>query len=416
MTSATERPFLGWKMLLLAFLAQNLAMGMAFGSFGPLLASTEQHFGVTRALATTGMSLLTLAIGGLSPVMGSLMQKVPLRTAMIGGAVLSAIGYWGLAVTSSFELALLMYGLVGTGVCLTAILGPLTLINRWFVGDRAKMLGIVNLPIVLFVTPFLVAELLPTAGRFAILGGIGTAFLFLVPLLLLIVEYPAQVGQTARGAVGPGATASVTTSERRLPTRGILASPSFWLLSIGIGIMAGSGTVYVVHIVPFGMEREMSLQSASGLLSVYAGSGIIGTLLFGWIADRIGPPSALVLTTFCQAVLWAGVLQVVGLPLFLLSALLGICVVPLTTLHGAALSELVGPANISRAMGISYAIKLPFIFTFAPAAGYLYDLTGGYHSPFLIIVGLLAFACLCFVAMAFAVRKQGRMPAPVPAH
>ena len=98
MHARTDLPFSGWRVVLLCFLAQNLAMGFAFGSFGPLLASTEQHFGVTRTVATTGMSLILLAIGGLSPLLGGLLQKVSVRSAMIGGAALSALGYWGLAL------------------------------------------------------------------------------------------------------------------------------------------------------------------------------------------------------------------------------------------------------------------------------------------------------------------------------
>jgi MFS family permease len=405
MQARADRPSSGWKLVLLCFLAQNLAMGLAYGSFGPLLASTEQHFGITRTVATTGISLITLAIGGLSPLLGGLMQRVPVRSAMIGGALLSALGYWGLAVLPSFPLALLMYGLIGTGVSLTAILGPLTLINRWFTDGRAKLLGIVNLPIVLFATPFLVAELLPVVGRLTILGAMGTIFLVLIPLLLLIEENPSR--EVPRGS-GAAPVAQPASTERLLSTRELLSSPPFWLLSLAIGVMAGSGTAFVVHIVPFGMERDMTLQSASGLLSTYAGAGIIGTLLFGTIADRIGPPSALVLTTFCQALLWWGLLHVTGAPLYLLAGLLGICVVPLTTLHGAALSELVGPANISRAMGVSYAIKLPFIFTFAPFVSFLFDRAGGYRVPFLVTSATLVVACLFFLMMVFAVRKQGR--------
>jgi predicted MFS family arabinose efflux permease len=328
---------------------------------------------------------------------------------MIGGAALSALGYWGLALLPSFSLALVMFGLIGTGVCLMGILGPLTLINRWFVTDRAKVLSIVNLPIALFVTQFLVSQLLPGFGRLAILGGIGTIFLLLIPLLFSIVEDPARIGQAPRGmeATSKGKIAT----DRPLSTREILSIPAFWLLSLAIGVMAGSGTVFVVHIVPFGMERQLTLQTASGLLSAYAGAGIFGTLMFGWIADRIGPPRALVLTTFCQALLWWGLLHVAGFPLFILAALLGICVVPLNTLHGAALSQLVGPSSIARAMGTSFAIKLPFIFTFAPLAGFVFDRAGGYQLPFMLTSGLLAVSCLGFVLMVFAVRKQQRLSA-----
>lgn len=408
MHTRTDRPFSGWRVVLPCFLAQTLAAGFAFGSFGPLLASTEQHFGVTRTVAATGMSLIMLAVGGLAPLLGGVLQKVSVRNAMICGAVLSAVGYLGLALLSSFGLALVMYGLIGTGVILLAILGPLTLISRWFKSGQGKVLSIVNLPIALFLTPFIIGELLPEYGRFAVLGGITTIFLLLIPALLLIVEDPVRIGQAPRGTeMDPGgAAAQVTINDRPLSMREILASPPFWLLSIVIGVMSGSGTAFLVHIVPFGMERDLSLQTASGLLSVYAGAGIIGTLLIGWITDRIGPPSSLVLTTLCQALVWWGLWHVAGLPLFALAAIIGMCVVPVTTLHGAALSKLVGSASISRAMGISYAITLPFIFSYAPLIGFLFDKTGGYRLPFLMTAGILGIASLCSVLMIFAARKQ----------
>ncbi|MBB4642851.1 MFS transporter [Rhizorhapis suberifaciens] len=411
MHTPTDRPFSGWRVVLPCFLAQTLAAGFAFGSFGPLLASTEQHFGVTRAVAATGMSLIMLAVGGLSPLLGGLLQKVSVRSAMIGGAALSAVAYLGLALLPSFGLALVMFGLIGTGVSLLAILGPLTLISRWFISDQAKVLSIVNLPIALFVIPFIIAELLPEYGRFAVLAGIATIFLLLIPALLLIVEEPGRIGQAPRATnMDPSdVVAQRDVKDRPLSTREILTSAPFWLLSLVIGVISGSGTAFLVHIVPFGMERDLSLQAASGLLSVYAGAGILGTLLVGWLADRIGPPSTLVLATLCEALVWWGLLHVAGVPLFALAALMGMCVVPVTTMHGAALSRLVGAASISRAMGISYAIVLPFIFGFAPLIGFLFDHADGYRLPFLMTAGIVLIACLCSVLMIFAVRKQKQL-------
>ena len=46
--------------------------------------------------------------------------------------------------------------------------------------------------------------------------------------------------------------------------------------------------------------------------------------------------------------------------------------------------------------GTSYSIKLPFIFSFAPVVGLLFDRTGSYRLPFLIIAASLAFAAVCF--------------------
>jgi MFS family permease len=351
------------------------------------------------------MSFIMLAIGGLSPLLGSLLRRVPVRIAMIAGALLSSAGYWGLALVQSFQLALLMYGLIGTGVCLLGILGPLVLVNRWFVTNRAKTLSLVNLPIALFLTPYIIAMLLPVQGRFTILCAIGTSFLLLIPLLFSLVEHPASAANTTATA-DKAATKSLELNEG---IGSILRNPSFWLVSIGIGVIAGAGIAFVVHIVPFGMDRGMSLGAASSLLSVYSGCGIFGTLLLGWLADRIGPPSTLIIAAAAMSVLWWSLLHITGAPLYVVAGLVGIFAVPVVTLHGAALSEIFGVSSISRAMGCSYSVKLPFIFSFAPVAGMLFDRTGDYRLSFLIIAGLLAIAAGCFYAVR--VFSHGQSPA-----
>jgi MFS family permease len=386
---------LRWRVVVVCFLVQNVAMAMAFGTFGPMLASTEEHFGVSRAVAATGMSFITLAIGGLSPLLGSLLQRVPVRSAMISAALLSSVGYCGLAFVNPFQLALLMYGLIGTGVCLLGILGPLVLINRWFETNRAKVLSLVNLPIALFVTPYIVATFLPIYGRFAIFCVIATIFLLIIPLLFSLVERPVMAANPAN----PVDRVDVRKPELSKDSRSISRNPAFWLVSLGIGVIAGAGIAFVVHIVPFGMDRNLSLPAASALLSVYSGCGIFGTLLLGWLADRIGPPTTLVIAAAAMSGLWWSLLHITGVPLYVVAALIGVFGVPVVTLHGAALSEIFGVDRISRAMGCSYLIKLPFIFTFAPVVGLLFDRSGGYQLPFLFIVGLLAVAAVCFYAV-----------------
>jgi MFS family permease len=399
-------PHLRWRVVPLCFVAQNCAMGLAFGSFGPLLASTEQHFAISRTVASTGMSFIMLAIGGLSPLLGSLLQRTSVRLGMAAGAVLSAAGYWGLATLPSFTAALAMYLLIGTGVSLTAILGPLILISRWYDANRGRMLSLVNLPIALFVTPYLVASMLPEHGRLGVLGAMGTLFLILAPLLLLLDEHPP--GPSPRSPRAP----AIETAGADRPAA-ILAQPAFWLLSIGIGIMAGAGSSFMVHIVPFGTDRHLSLSAAAAVLSVYSGAGILGTLLFGWVADRIGPPRAVLISASCQAVLWGCLLQVNDTLLYLVAGLLGVCLVPLTTLHGANLGYIFGPERVGRATGYSYLVKLPFIFVFAPAIGWIFEQSRGYHLPFLLTAALMALSSLCFYLMWLTLGRRSKTPVSV---
>lgn len=391
-----------WRVIAVCFLAQNLTMAMAFGTFGPMLASTQAHFGLSRAAAATGMSCILLTMGLFSPLFGALLQRVSVRSAMLAGALLSAVGYWSLAYTRSFALALVLYGLIGMGVSLLAILGPLVLINRWFAANRGKLLSCVNLPLGMFVMPYLVAVVLPQYGRTAVLSGIGSSFLLLGPILLLLAERPRQM-PAANDAPSHGADLEAT-----LGTANILTNPAFWLVSLGIAVIAASGTAFVVHIVSFGMDKHMSLRSASALLSVYSGCGILGTLLLGWLADRIGSPATLMLASAALAVLWCAVLLVNTFTLYGVVALLGVFGVPLVTMHGAALSEMFTPAAVSRAMGVSFSIKLPFLFSFAPVAGLLYERSGSYELPFLIIASMLGASAVCFYGILFLRRRQQR--------
>lgn len=399
LTLNPKKSWLKWRVVFICFLVQNCAMGLVMGSFGPLLASNESHFGVTRTIAATGMSMITLSIGLLSPFAGILLRSFSTRAVLIPIAISTGLAYWGLAWTTSFMMAAFSYAVIGVGVCFLAILAPVTVISRWFVADRAKVLSVVNLPIALFVSPLIVGHFLPEYGREAILWTIGIVFLSMAPLILLMIDRPEAVGQRPYGDVettgGCEAVADQEKSNQLRTNREIVANPPFWLISFAIGIIAGSGTAFVVHAVPFGVEYGgFSLQEASMLLSIFAGSGIIGALLFGWFADCYGPHRALIVTCIFQAGVWWVMLQATGTPLFILAGVMGVCALPLLTLHGAVLTVLYGAENVSRAMGFSYFLKLPFIFLFAPGLGYIYDKTGSYSTPFIMTSALLGVATL----------------------
>lgn len=399
----TDSPYYRWLVVALCFLSQNMAMGFAFGSFGPLLVSTEAQFGISRSEATIGMSFLNLALGGLAPLLGGVMQRFPIRYTMMAGALLSALGYFCLSYLTYYPLYLAAFVMVGAGVSLGGVIGPLTLISRWFVKSRATTLSIANLPVALLLTPYIVGAILPAVGRSAVLAGAASIFLLLAPFFLLLRDHPrtsadpADLALLSRPSSPPSAALSV---------RQILANRSFWLLSIAMGLMAGTGIIFVVHIIAFAIGKGMAIQTASTLLSFHAGAGLVGVLLIGRIADRIGPVHALILTSFCQIALWSALLVANGSTLFALAALMGLFAVPMATLHGAALSTLIPVSSISSAMGLSYAIKLPFLSTFALVAALLFEASGSYTLAFALTAMLMALSCSLFVILAL--ERKGR--------
>lgn len=372
-------------------IAQNVAMGLAFGSFGPLLAANEAHFGVDRAQISFGMSVLTTALGLSAIVGGGTMHRFKPGTVMIAGALANLVAYLGLMATGAFPVALAMFVLVGVGTALTAILGPVTIVARLFPDQRGRMLSLVNLPVMMFAVPYIVARVLPLCGREQIYAGATAAFIVLVPLLFMLRSDSDSPDRAAPGA----ADANV------IPAGAMFARADFWLVALGIGLIAGTATAFTVHSAAFAQSNGLAPASAAMLLSVYSGAGLAGTPVMGWLADRSGPRLALAIAAAIQTIGWT-LLASGTTALFLpVAALLGAVSVPLVTLHGAAMAAMFGPASVSRAMGISFAFKLPFLYGVTPLVGWAFVHFGSYR------IGLAGSALAMLVAtLLFSVSSR----------
>jgi MFS family permease len=399
------------RVLLPCTLAQSFVTGLTYGSFGTLLAANEAYFGVSRAALSTGIGIFNLAVALIAPVAGGMMHKVPIRLAMMAGALVSALAYFALAYVHSFAVALSLYGVLGICSSVLGILGPATLISRWFVKGRGRALGVIYLPVVLLLMPFITAQVLGHLGRAAVMIGIGLCFLLLLPMLAAIAEHPPRMPVSEDRGEDLVNPARASAGDLPIAASAIVTEPRFWLLSLGIGIMAGAGTGAIIHIVPFGTERHMALQLASILLTAYAATGLFGTPLLGWAADRFGAAVTLTVSSLCQAVLWSALLHVSGASVFVLAAMMGLCVSPVNTLHAAAMNEIFPVASVSRALGLSYAIKLPFILGTAPTMALLYERGGSYSLPFTTMSALMFVASIVF-AILYTLLRQRRSAVP----
>jgi len=396
-------------MVLLAFLCFNSALGIIYGSFGPLLVTTEEHFGISRAEASTGLSMWSLAFGLCAPLGGSAVERFSVRKVMLCGAILNAVGYIGLAIAPFFALTFPMFILIGAGCILLSGPPAFTLISRWFIAGRARALAVMTLPIFMFTFPYIISQALPIIGRSMIYIGLGILFIILMPAIFFIVDRPEHAGQQARLHEETSSKTRGQSTDIDVPTltsRQILLNRDFWVLYAAVVIMFDSGTIYLVHIVPFGITRGMPLQDASVLISLFSASGIIGNLLFGWMADRIGPAAALAINAATQGILWCATLYVSEAALYMVSALMGLCCVSMVMLNGAAHATIFGTANVGKAMGFNYLLRMPVIFIGAPLVGYAYDKTKHYDVPFIVLSTLLALSCGAFVPLIRRERKR----------
>lgn len=354
--------------VIICMLANNFTLGLSFGSFGAMLLSNEQAFGVARGTISFGMSAVSTTLGVSALLMGNLVRRLTPRRAIAIGVAASTAGFAGLGLTKDFNLALVLWAMLGFGAAMAAILGPVTMAAELFPGRTGKVLGMVNLPFVLLISPWAVTTLLPALGRegaYLLMAGL------LVPILVLVLNLPATATQARADTATEASGAS------------LLTRPDFWLLALGIAIIAGSGTAFTVHAIAYAEGRGLSPSTAALIMSAYSGAGLIGVPAFGWLADWIGAPRTLALSALIQSSCWAGLAVAPPDALLPLAAMLGMATVPLTPLHGTAMAQKFGASRVGRAMGLSFAIKLPFLFGGAPALGFAYLRLGDYRPALL---------------------------------
>src|SRR5690606_22171796 len=79
----------GWRILILAFIAQMFAIGTASYGFGLLVKPIAAEFGLSRANANMGLVILLVGMAAASPLIGRALDRYPPRYVLqIGAAML----------------------------------------------------------------------------------------------------------------------------------------------------------------------------------------------------------------------------------------------------------------------------------------------------------------------------------------
>lgn len=384
---------IGRRMILLAALSQSVATGFMFGSFGAFVVPIEERMGVNRGLSAAGASLVILAIGLVAPFLGVAMRRFGLRRLLLAGALLCAGGYAGAAAANTIWVLLLCYGLlIGPGVALLGLAVPTALVANWFVAGRGRAIGIVNMPVAVAIVPTIVAQLLPRIGfqgTYLVLSG---CTLLLVPALFWVIDHPERLGLKAHGQDD---SAPEEGGGRPVPAATLVRTADYWRVALAAAIIAGGGATLATHIMAFAIGEGVEPKVAAVLLALLGAAGVVGSLAYGMLSDRLGGRRALALNATIQSLLWISLLVPMAFGLrAMLVVLIGINAGGMIASVGTALSQRFGAAALGGALGLWSFINLPFTVGMPPLAGFLYERLGGYAPAFAVQIGLFVVAAL----------------------
>ncbi|GAA2802689.1 MFS transporter [Saccharopolyspora taberi] len=298
-TATKVRPRIhpAWWVAAVAFVA--LLGAAAFRSApGVLLNPLHEEFGWSHATISLAVSVNLLLYGLTAPFAAALMVRFGIRRVVVFALVLVAAGS-GLTVfmTASWQLVFCWGLLVGLGTGSMALAFVSTVIDRWFLARRGLVSGVLTAASATGQLVFLpvVAMLNDAYGWRAASLVVTAAALAIVPLVLLLLrDRPSDVGVFRYGAT-EAEPEPETTGEP--PHRVALAAlrdgartPTFWLLAGAFAICGASTNGLInTHFVPAAHDHGMPTTTAAGLLVVVGVLDVVGTVLSGWLTDRVNP-------------------------------------------------------------------------------------------------------------------------------
>jgi MFS family permease len=386
---ATNRFFYGYLMVALSFVIQAVGWGI-HNSYGVFLMPLVKEFGWTRAIVAGAGSVSVIVNGAGSIFNGGMNDRVGPRIIMTGCGLLMGAGYMLMSGIDSIWEIYLFYGLiVGMGVSGTDVV-LLSTVARWFHVKRGIMSGVIKVGtgLGMVIVPLFITLLIRTFSWrtcFFILGVIILATY--VTLAQFLVRDPALRKQHPDNLL-PLESTGTTRREGGVSFRHALTTRQFWSLCLITGLVGSCTYTVMFHIIPHLIDLGIPPVKAATVLSTVGGVSIIGRLIMGATADRIGSKKAMMISF---ALLFAGLCLLSWaktLWMFYIFAVIhGFAHGGFYTLMSPTVAEFFG----TRSHGVIFGAVL-FSATIGGAigpfgAGHLFDVTNTYRVVFLILAG-----------------------------
>ncbi|HEX5142638.1 MAG TPA: MFS transporter [Mycobacterium sp.] len=410
---ASPRLHWAWVIAAVSFVAILGAAG--FRSVpGVMMMPLHHEFGWSHGVIGLAMSVNMMLFGLTAPFAAALMDRFGIRLVLTAALTLIAAGSaLSVTMTASWQLVLLWGVLVGTGTGAISMGFVATIATRWFDTHRGLVTGVLTAAGAtgqLIFLPVIAAVTTRHGWRAASLV-VAFAALSVIPLVLAFIRnWPQDKGIRAFGASSetPGTAPEPPGSTFGAAFAGLRAGirvPAFWLLAGSFAIcgMTTNGLIGT-HFIPAANDHGMPTTVAAGLLATIGVFDVGGTVLSGWLTDRVDPRLLLIVYYTGRAI-----------SLALLPGLLSPHAEPGTWVfiifYGLDWVATVPPtiALCRRYFGAATPIVFGWIFSAhqigaavaAAGAGWLRDLSGSYSPAFLTAAGL----CILATVLCASVRR-----------
>lgn len=374
--------FRAWTIVAASFFSSSIVFGIIY-SFGVFLKPMAAQFHANAAGASAFFSITSVIYYALSAPAGRLADRCGPRGVVAGGAVILGGGLCLTAITGNIWLAYLSYGIgVGVGGA-GCYIPPLAAVGGWFARRRNAALGIAaaGTGAGTLAFPPLGAALIEHFGwraAYAVFGVAGAAVLLVCAAVLKAPPTPRSEAKS-----GPGIGR-------------LLRSRAFLMLYLSWVLATTALLVPFVFLPAFARDHGASEIAAAALVSTIGGTSIVGRVMLGPLADRIGVQRLFKLTVLAMAASYAIWLLSSYAWLVLFAIVLGTSYGSRIAAVPAVLIELFGSENLGATLGVFFTASAVSSLLGPTLAGLAVELSGGYRGGilFALAAGFLGFAVI----------------------
>ncbi len=405
--------FYGWWLVGAATTVMIMASVPLFYGLTAWFPVLETRFQWSRAQLSLAFSLSRVEGSVTGPLGGYLTDKLGPRRMVLIGLLCLGGGFVLMGQIQNLWQFYLAFIIVSTGAGLGTWLPMMTVLNNWFLRKRATAMsramagsaagGILLVPLLAWsIDP----EHFGIDRWRAVSTGVGAVIMFFaLPISLVIRNRPEDYGQYPDGIQRSQASATpegTGTSQPASDAPGLtwqeaLRTRTFWLMTIGHACSSAVIVTISVHLGSMlNLDRGLPLQTVGLVVSTYLGVGALFNLVGGYIGDRLPIRMAIFGFSALQSVALGVLLLTNSTPLaFLFGVLLGISFGGRSPLTTAIRGIYFGRRAFASIMGMSMVPMNGFMIALPLFAGYMFDTTGSYNIPFMVLIVLnLVGSCL----------------------
>ena len=402
--------YYGWIVVAASSTVVFARMAPAITTLTVLIFPISQQLGWSRTLIAGSVSAGAIASLALAPAVGWAIDRFGARPVLVVSVLGLGVAMLSLAwatIPLTFYIAFASARVV---FHTSAPIGASTVAARWFIAKRGRAIGVIFLigavgGIVYTMVASLVVESYGLKTTWIVIG-LMVLVISVAPSLLLVAERPEDVGLLPDGDE-PAADAArkmspisafsevekMTLEEDSWSLSEAVRSRTFWLL-----ILMGFACYFVhtsigVHMGAYFRDIGLGATSAALAVSVSWIVSAIGSLVWGWVTDRIQVRYAYCGMFLFQAGSTLYLMFTGGTAgVFLASALFGVVSAGSNVVPSVIYANYFGRSSLGKIRGLGEVGVLLGQGTGPVIAGVLFSLQGGYDTIFAVFI-VLALGC-----------------------